>query len=171
MIGEDVFLPFEEKKKRTPKNNGYWTGERGNSVFCSDKLEMKALGAECIEYINGEPDFTKHSIYTFEIFSMTDDRLYYSKYFKSNFEQAYQQLAEKLGKTEAEVRKWLKEEHYTIHESNDLKTIYIVPTKIHKTYIHAGGVAECKYILRDDEEDKLIEQVENNCFLTGHYDT
>lgn len=161
MIGENVFLSFEEKQKRTPKKHGHWEGVRGDSIFHSDKPELKAIGAESITYINGEPDFTPFSKYVINLPSMTDDRFpYSSEQFWSNFEQAYKILAEKLQKTESDVRKWLKEEHYTIHESNDLTTVYIVPTLIHKTYIHAGGVAECKCFLRDEEDDSLIELVE-----------
>ena len=54
MVGEDQFLSFEEKQKKTPLNKGYWTGERGNSDFYSDNPEMKKMGAEYITYINGE---------------------------------------------------------------------------------------------------------------------
>lgn len=39
-------MSFEEKQKRTPKNNGYWTGERGNSRFYSYKDSVKKMGAE-----------------------------------------------------------------------------------------------------------------------------
>ncbi len=161
MVGEIVFLSFEEKQKRTPKNHGYWTGERGNSTFYSDKARMKALGCDHIQYINGEPDFTGCSIFVFSIASMTDDRVPYSEYFRSNYEQAYEKLSEELHlRTTTEVKKWLKDNHYTIHESNDLKTIYIVPTEIHRTFIHAGGVAECKCFMEDEEDDELIEMVE-----------
>ena len=159
MIGENVFLSFEEKQKRTPKNNGYWTGERGNSTFYSDNSKVKKLGCDCISYINGEPDFTTCSKFIFPIPSMTDDRLPYSKHFRSNYEQAYLKLSEELNMSENDAKKWLKNNHYTIHESNDLSTIYIVPTEIHKTYIHAGGVAECKSAMEDEEDDDLIEIV------------
>ena len=160
MIGESMFLSFEEKQKRTPKNNGYWTGERGNSTFYSNKPEMKDLGCECIRYINGEPDFTEYSRFKFEIVSMTNDRLPYSEFFKSNFEQAYGKLSIELELSVSGVKKWLKKQHYTLHESNDLKTIYVVPTAIHRTYIHAGGVAECNKFMEDEEDDYLIELVE-----------
>ncbi|MBR5337764.1 MAG: HNH endonuclease [Lachnospiraceae bacterium] len=159
MVGEHFFLSFEEKQKRTPKNHGHWTGERGNSVFYSDRDEVKKIGAECVRYINGEPDFTEYSKYVFEIDSMTDDRLPYPGDYESNFEQAYRKLAEILSMNKAEAKRWLKNEHYSIHESNDLKTIYIVPTSIHKTYIHAGGVAECRWFLRDEEDDRMIESI------------
>lgn len=160
MIGAGFILSFEEKQKKTPKNHGYWTGERGNSRFYSDKECVKKLGAEYIDYINGEPDFTRFSICIIEIPSMTSDRYPYSKYYKSNFEQAYPRIAKELGIKEVEVRKWLNKNRYSIHESSDVKTLYVVPTDIHKTYIHAGGVAECKAIHRDEEEADLIEIVE-----------
>ena len=74
MVGDSVFLSFEEKQKRTPKNNGYWTGERGNSRFYSYKDSVKKMGAEYVEYINGEPDFRRFSKCTVEIMSMINDR-------------------------------------------------------------------------------------------------
>ncbi len=158
MIGSETFLPFEEKQKRTPKNNGYWSGERGNSCFYSSKPEMRSK-AEYVRYINGEPDFTDYSVFVFEIESMTNDRLPYSPYFKSNYEQSYSKLSEKLGIRESEVKKWLKNNHYTLHESFDGKTIYVVPTDIHRVYVHAGGVAECKEIEDEDEDASLIDEV------------
>ena len=158
MIGEDSFLSFEEKQMRTPKNHGYWTGERGNSTFYSDNPKVKELGCDHIRYINGEPDFTECSKFIFPIPSMTNDRLPYSEYFRSNYEQAYKCLSEELNISENEVKKWLKESHYTIHESSDMQTIYVVPTEIHKTYIHAGGVAEVNCF---EQDDVLIDLVEN----------
>ena len=164
-----MFLSFEEKQKRTPKNYGFWTGERGNSIFYSDNLKVKALGCDHIQYINGEPDFTEYSKYIFSIPSMTDDRCYYSQYFKCNYEQAYTILSNNLNIKECEVKKWLRKNHFSIHESNDLRTIYIVPTEIHKTYIHAGGVAECRCFQKEDDEDEeddnMIDFVNNINFL------
>ena len=85
MIGAQMFLSFEEKQKRTPKNHGHWTGVRGNSKFYTDKEEIKNIGAKYVKYINGEPDFTRFSRYIITIESMTNDRLKYSEYFKSNY--------------------------------------------------------------------------------------
>lgn len=50
-----------------------------------------------------------------------------------------------------------------------MKTIFIVPTLIHKTYIHAGGVAECKCIAIDEEDDALVELVDNFYLNTDNY--
>ena len=162
MIGCETFLTFNEKQKRTPKNHGYWDGKRGDSRFYSDDPKMKEMGAEYIEYVNGEPDFSPVSVCKFEIPSMTNDRLPYSTYYKSNYEQAYSVLSQKFNITESEVKKWLKDNHYTLHEAFDQKTIYVVPVEIHKKYIHAGGVAEVNSILNDEEEDAIIESVLNN---------
>ncbi len=159
MIGMNSFIPFVDLQKKTPKNNGYWTGERGNSWFCSYNPRMKKYGAECVEYKNGEPDFTRFCICIIEIESMSVERLPYSRFYKSNYEQAYTKLSNILSIRESEVKKWLKRNRFTLHESLDMKTIYVIPTEIHKTYIHAGGVAECKAILEDEEDDWIIELV------------
>lgn len=128
----------------------------------SDKESVKELGAEYIEYVNGEPNFTRFSICTVTIPSMTIDRYHYSNYYKSNFEQAYPEIAKKVGIDVTKVKKWLKDNHYTMHESSDVETIYVIPTEIHKTYIHAEGVAECNAIQRDDEESEIIDIVERS---------
>ncbi len=47
-------MTTEEKIKRTPVQRGHWTGERGNSRLYSDNPRMRELGAEYIEYVNGE---------------------------------------------------------------------------------------------------------------------
>lgn len=161
MIGDGCVLSFEEKKKRTPKNHGHWTGERGNSRFYSDKKSVQELGAEYVDYRNEEPDFSRFSVCTVEIPSMTNNRYPYSRYYQSNFEQSYEKIAQMMGLPRPQVRKWLRKKRYTIHESSNLKTVYVIPIEIHKTYIHAGGVAECNAILEDEEEDMILDKFLN----------
>lgn len=112
---------FRLKKNRREHQRTMVAGqERGNPVFYSYKPELKEIGAECLQYINGEPDFTEYSKFVFPIASMTDDRVSYSEFYMSNFEHAYMKLAEELKMDVSGIKKWLKKEHYTIHESNDL---------------------------------------------------
>ena len=107
MMGTGSNLTFE-KKKKTLKNYGHWTGVRGNSRFYSDKESVKKMGAEYVKYINGETDFSRFSICTKEIPPMTNDRFSFLIYYKSNFEQAYPEIAKILKIKGNQVRKWLK---------------------------------------------------------------
>ena len=160
MAGTETFLTLEEKVKHTP-SNGRWTGVRGNSRFYSNNDTVKAMGAEYVDYINGEPDFSRFSVITLEIPSMSEDRAYSKSDYLSNFQQVYEVLSNRLNMRKKDVKNWLKENHYTIHECMDLKTIQIIPIEIHQTYIHVGGVAECKEIYNDDIDDDDILMIDS----------
>ena len=159
MINSESILSLEERIKHTPVNKGQWSGKRGNSRFYTDKKEVKKMGADYVEYENGEPDFSRFSRITVTIPSMTDDRRPYSSYYKCNYEQAYTQIAKQKGMTEKEAKHWLKENNLVLHEACDMKTIQAIPRIIHSTYIHTGGVAECKAYLEAEENDELCDEV------------
>lgn len=78
-----------------------------------------------------------------------------------NFEQCDQKCADQWNKegrdgkndwTARDVANWRKENGYTWHERNDMKTCDLIPTKINDYFGHLGGVGECKR--RDDENSK-----------------
>ena len=155
---------YEDRWKHTPKegDRGTWTGERGESVFIPSDPEIKAIlkkyGLDGIPYKDGVPDFSKVAIATVEIDNMTEQR----EGEGGNFEQADKTLADKWnaegkdGKTDwtaSDVRAWRKENGYTWHERNDMKTMDLVPTKIHQYFSHFGGVGECKIRDGNSEED------------------
>lgn len=58
----------------------------------------------------------------------------------------------KNGVTPKEVKKWRKQNKYTWHEDNDLKTMDLVPSVINSKFGHLGGVSEA-----GKAEQKLIE--------------
>ena len=81
-----------------------------------------------------------------EIPNMTSDR-------DSNFEQAYIEFAKKWNRvgvngkndwTLESIRYWTRANRFTLHESNDMKTMFLVPSEIHDFFRHSGGVKECK---------------------------
>lgn len=62
--GYDVTAKYSSNKERldrTPKNNGTWGAERGESKFVSEKPEVKQYldeaGVDGVEYKNAIPDF------------------------------------------------------------------------------------------------------------------
>ena len=158
---------YEERWKHTPKEGerGSWTGERGESIFVPSDPEIKALlkkyGLDGIPYKDGVPDFSKIAAATVEIDNMTEQR----EGEGGNFEQADQALADKWnaegkdGRTDwtaSDVRAWRKENGYTWHERNDMKTMDLVPTKIHQYFGHFGGVGECK--IRDGNSEEEFDE-------------
>ncbi|WP_353056152.1 HNH endonuclease [Priestia koreensis] len=98
-----------------------------------------------MDYSDAVPDFSPVSKGRVEIEGMSIDR-------DANFKKADELLAEKWGVTPKEVRKWRKQNKYTWHEDNDLKTMDLVPSVINSKFGHLGGVSEA-----GKAEKKLIE--------------
>ena len=132
---------------------GDWTGERGNSIFIPKypymKDVLKRFGIEGIRYKNGEAYFSPVAEATVQIDKMTENRL--GK--EGNYDQADAKLAEKFNEIRKDgltnwdagsVAAYRKAHKLTWHERCDLKTMDLVPTKIHTYFRHSGGVAEYK---------------------------
>lgn len=150
---EEYFSTYEERIKQTPKEDserGNWEGERGESKFIPNDQEIKEIlekyGLDGITYKDGIPDFSNVSEATVEIDNMTDFR-------PDNFRQCDEKCAEKWnnekrdGRTDwtaRDVAQWRKENGYSWHERNDMKTCDLVPTKINDYFGHLGGVSECR---------------------------
>ncbi len=143
---EGYYTTEKERMDQVPKNGGEWTGEPGNSKFKAyDESVNKVLaeyGLDGIEYKNGVPDFSKCAVETVKIDNMTSIR-------EKNFDQFYKICAEKWNAQNKnvkprDVKEFIKENGLTIHECSDMKTCQLVPTRIHETFRHAGGVMECK---------------------------
>ncbi len=154
----ELFSTYDERIIQTPKNG--WMGERGESLYKPDSSEaasaLRDYGLEGVEYENGIPDFSKCSEYSVEI-DMIDKRESFfdenGNRIAGNYERANSELANVFNSTNKDgkgdwtyndVEKWRANNKLTIHEDNDMKTCYYVPTEIHKACTHSGGVAECK---------------------------
>ena len=158
-IGKEI-ADTKEKNERYPEKNGTWEGERGNSMWHPDpdyvppeksknpekpfsnpdKLTwgelLQKYGLDGIEFKDGFPVFDKISKGTVEIEGFetggTDAK-------QRNFAKADIALAEQKGCSPDDVRKWRKENNYTWHECEDMKTMQKVPNEIHANVPHAGG--------------------------------
>ncbi|WP_051437836.1 HNH endonuclease [Eubacterium xylanophilum] len=149
----DYKSEYEERINQTPKENserGEWDGPRGESKFIPSDPEIKALlgkyGLDGIDYKDAIPDFSKVSESTVEINNMTSNRA-------ENFKQCDEQCAEQWNKegrdgkndwTARDVAQWRKENGYSWHERNDMKTCDLIPQKINDYFGHLGGVSECR---------------------------
>ncbi|MDC7278051.1 HNH endonuclease [Butyrivibrio fibrisolvens] len=157
---------YEERIKQSPSDakqeRGTWEGERGESKYIPNDESVKEIldkyGLDGITYKDGQPDFSQCSEGTVEIDKMTDVR---TDNKGANFEQCDAKCADlwnqqaRDGKTDwtaDDVKAWRRENHYSWHERNDMKTCDLVPTKINDYFGHLGGVGECKKILRDVED-------------------
>lgn len=158
---------YEDRISHTPRDGerGEWTGKRGESVYVPSDEKIKEIlakyGLDGIKYKDGVPDFSDVAKETVEIDNMTGQR----EGLGGNFEQADQKLADKWnseckdGKsdwTARDVAKWRKENHYTWHERNDMKTMDLVPTEIHQYFGHLGGCAECN--IRDGKQQEEFDE-------------
>lgn len=147
---KDCLTTSEARKELANKSRGEWSDEPGNSVFHPEDAEAKEALKEYkqkgIEYIDGEPDFSKVSEATVEIDDMTSSRPY-------NFKQADEVCAKQWNETQREgrtdwtareVEAWRKENRYSWHERLDMKTMDLAQRDIHEECKHYGGVAECR---------------------------
>lgn len=144
---------YDERIKQTPRKDsdrGEWEDERGESKFVPNDPEIKELlekyGLDGIEYKDGIPDFSDVSESTVEIDNMTENRA-------ENFKQCDEKCAEQWNKeardgrtdwTARDVAQWRKENGYSWHERNDMKTCDLIPTRVNDYFGHLGGVSECK---------------------------
>lgn len=147
------FSTYEERLRQTPKEDGErgeWEGQRGESKYIPNDEEIAQIleeyGLDGIMYEDAIPDFSDVSECTVEIDNMTENR-------SENFSQCDKKCAEQWNKeardgrtdwTARDVAKWRRENGYSWHERNDMKTCDLVPTKINDYFGHLGGVSECK---------------------------
>lgn len=150
VVDKKIGTIAEERIGFASHSDGEWSGEPGNSSFSPNSADAKEklseYGQDFIEYKDGNPDFESCSEATVEIGNMSSDR-------PSNFRQADMACAEKWNAeakdnrtdwTDKEVKGWRQENMYSWHERIDMKTMDLVPRKIHEECKHYGGVAECK---------------------------
>ena len=75
----------------------------------------------------------------------TIDGISTSRY--KNFKLADEELVEQLKIYKNKVKKIRNTLNLTWHESNDTKTMFLVPTEINQNFGHFGGVGEIKKML------------------------
>lgn len=168
---------YEERLGRCPLNNVEWTGERGDSLCISKNPEIRKAcekaGVSGIEYRDAIPDFSPVAKETVQIKNMNSSiENYFDPETGEKIEGCYAQedraLSEKWNKeghegrkdwTASDVRNYRLENNLTWHECNDMKTCRLVPTDIHKAFIHLGGRAECAR--RDGESGGKFDENKN----------
>lgn len=146
----EYYSSYEERINLAKNTDGEWQGDIGESkVIPNDskiKELLKSFGVDGIEYKNGIPDFSPISVAIVKIPDMTEIR-------PKNFRQADKACANQWNKeakdgktdwTRADVENWRKENGYSWHEHNDMRTMYLVKSEIHLECKHLGGVSECK---------------------------
>lgn len=148
---------YKERVDRTPRDDGErgnWQGERGESQFVPNENEIKEIldpyGIQGIEYKNGIPDFSPCAEATVEIDHMTDNRSG-PPVEGSNFQQCDQKCSERWNEdardgrsdwTARDIADWRRENGYSWHERNDMKTCDLIPTEVNAYFGHLGGVGE-----------------------------
>ncbi len=150
---------YKRRMSQVPNTGarGKWTGTRGESVFIPSDVEIKKIlekyGLKGIKYRNGVPDFSDLARYTVTVQGMRggrkpkDPRPY-------NFSIAFGELSMQTGVSKKALRKMVKDNDYTWHECNDMKTMIMVPSKINLYFGHMGGVGEIN-LLTDIKQGKV----------------
>lgn len=149
-VVDKIGTTAKERMNFASHSNGEWSGEAGNSAFTPNleatKEKLSKYGQDCVEYKEGNPNFSNCSETTVEIKNMSSDRA-------SNFRQADMACAEQWNAagrdnrtdwTARDIKEWRQENMCSWHERIDMKTMDLVPREIHEECKHYGGVAECK---------------------------
>ncbi|UXZ96081.1 hemagglutinin repeat-containing protein [Pseudomonas phytophila] len=137
---------YEDRIKVTPVNGGSWTGARGESNFVFDNPELAKILPDGIAYKNAYPDFSPIAVQEVRLPGLISTNR------NLNFREANKMLAEKLDVKTSDVVRFMKEQKYTWHEVEDMRTLQLVPSFIHTgsvgpmgfgvKYGHLGGIAE-----------------------------
>ena len=128
-------------RTRLPRNNGYWEGEVGNSLWHSDiEAVNKITGGEGIPFVNGRPDFSKWSqgTQTFKLGELNGTN--------KDFIAVYKKLmADSDGKLTSQnaAKLWLKNKGWTPHH-NSTTTIIFVPRDLHGNIPHIGSASDMR---------------------------
>ncbi|MBT4480229.1 MAG: hypothetical protein HOC69_04240 [Candidatus Marinimicrobia bacterium] len=150
----------ENTKYRLPVSDGRFAGEPGNSMWKPDetfvpkkhnpeglpwKNILETNGVSGISYENGKPNFSPVARAAVKIDDFTANR-------DTNFSQADEKLATQWTKdnhdgkswTPSEISKYRKDNDLSWHEWADMKTMELVPQKVHGNITHSGGISAYK---------------------------
>ncbi|WP_426709741.1 HNH endonuclease [Cetobacterium sp. SF1] len=145
---------YRDGGQHLPKNDGKWSGSRGNSTWIPDRDKIPSGRAtnyegqswgkildnhkiDGISFKDGEPDFRPIAKETVRIDNFTERR-------SKNFLQADEKAAKKLNCSPEDIRKLRQEHGYTWHERRDCRTMDLVPSEVHNNIPHSGGISEKK---------------------------
>lgn len=170
VIGADAHvLGREERIDHTPVNNVQWInsvgrdGKRGMSrcVSMDAKIQERMsndYGQSYVKYgIDGEPDFRPFTDVAVKIPDMSNDR-------NKNFASARKAIlstpyAKEHGlNTVKDVEEFQRKNELSLHECSDGVTVQLVPTYIHETFRHAGGVSENNAKISDKKNGNIARE-------------
>ena len=166
-IDPNATPPSDPSGRMASEKMGTITGDRDSGTFDFTPYDVEAkemlrkYGQNSIHYQDGHPEFkpfTEHNTEwgkvecEVEIGYMSNQRTTnVAGPRTSNFAQADDALAIKISKesgttvTGADIKKFRESNKLTWHEVEDRATMQLVPTKIHDSARHSGGVAQAKY--------------------------
>jgi len=165
---KDEVSNIEKINKGLPRENGEWSGERGDSTWKPDREMIpqkfnennKTWGeildsykTDGIKFKDGEPDFLPVSKETVKIDDFSPER-------NQNKTQADENLAKQWNDENKDAKQWSphdikdyrKENDLTWHERSDMKTIDLVPQEVHGNISHRGGISVIKDILNKNNQ-------------------
>ena len=103
-------------------------------------LSLLAMGVKGIRFMDYEPDFSPFAIATVKLKDYLTGR--YGG--EGTMPEADKVLAEKLRRTEDQIRQWINDNQYVWHERRDGRRVDLVCHDIHTNMPHTGGIAANK---------------------------
>jgi hypothetical protein len=166
-------LPNDESDKNTPKSDGGWDGDKGESGWVSFHPDVVRLtGGEPIQYVNHDPVLQPYALKTVDpviLGGMTGHN-------DIDFKEARTELMRRepdrwnslnhveqwekglkpdndggrLSYTDSEGKE--RPEPYTWHHEPDRETMILVPTMLHGNLPHTGGASPARSGIGPDRE-------------------
>ena len=138
--GFDVWVhnaSYKQRIDQTP-TNGTWSGRRGESTFTSASTEI--IGVK-VNYQNGYANLTPFAKHTVAI----DDLVSVVKSTKNPrgklHRMADKVLSERLGVDQTLIERFRRQNKFTWHEVEDMRTLQLVPAPINSKFGHVGGIS------------------------------
>lgn len=137
------------------ENKGTWIdGEAGNGfyalndneVFTCGKISMTGLqiknlfGAVSVTYKDNEPDFMPFAVNNGTVCPVPVSKMPTNR--TDSYHEAEKYCAKMSGMTVKEIRRYMKENNLTWHETADRKFIIPVPSIINAAFPHTGGISK-----------------------------
>ena len=135
-------LVEKNPKKRLPKTNGEWEGERGESKWYSNKQDVIDITkGEGVPYKNGRPDFSKWQDPDLGTLKFKPGELDGTK---NDWNKVYKKIKEVKGfNSNKEAEKLIKSKAVTVHHKSTTE-IEFIPTKLHENIPHIGSASDLR---------------------------
>jgi hypothetical protein len=124
-VDHSVPLPVEgDFSLKSPVNNGWWDGERGNSGFYSNNPKVTRItGRTPVQYSNGVADLSPWAKASYNFPNLTGDR-------PTDAGLLVKRIMQEQNLTAKPAQRWISQQGQ-IHHNGNLATLELIPKDLH----------------------------------------